>query len=64
MGPAHSGLEEIHPALAGLALVGGSVHLPNGMSTKVAVLGPLRMDYSRALSAVAHMQQAMRSVPA
>lgn len=58
------GLEEIHPALAGLALVGGAVHLPNGMSTKVAVLGPMRMDYSRALSAVAHMQQAMRSVPA
>lgn len=58
------GLEEIHPALAGLALVGGAVQLPNGMSTKVAVLGPLRMDYSRALSAVAHMQQAMRSVPA
>lgn len=57
------GLAEVHPSLGNLALVGASVRLPNGMDAKVAVLGPVRMDYSRALSAVAQMQQAIRSVP-
>lgn len=56
------GLAEVHPALANFALIGGSVQLSNGMSAKVAVLGPVRMNYSRALSAVVQMQQAIRSV--
>ncbi len=57
------GLAEAHPSMGGLSLVGVSVNLPNGLATRVAVLGPVRMDYARALSAVAHLQQALRQLP-
>jgi heat-inducible transcriptional repressor len=58
------GLSEIHPAMEHLSLVGVTVHQPNGLSTRVAVLGPMRMDYARALSAVTQMQHALQSLPA
>ncbi len=58
------GLGEIHPSMGNLSLVGLTVRQENGLSTKVAVLGPRRMDYARALSAIVQMQQALRSLPA
>jgi heat-inducible transcriptional repressor len=58
------GLAEIHPAMENLSLVGVTVQHPSGISTRLAVLGPMRMDYARALSAVAQMQHALQSLPA
>lgn len=58
------GLGEIHPAMESLSLVGVTVAQPNGLATRLAVLGPIRMDYARALSAVAQMQHALQSLPA
>ncbi len=46
------GLGEAHPAMKPLSLIGLSVVLPNGISAKIAVLGPLRMNYERIMAAV------------
>ena len=57
------GLEAAHPTMGELSLIGVSVTLPGGMEAKIAVLGPRRMDYSRAMSAVAHVGRALGSLP-
>ncbi len=57
------GLEAAHPAMGELSLIGVSISLPGGMDAKIAVLGPLRMDYSRAMSAVLHVGRALGSLP-
>lgn len=57
------GLSEVHPAMADLSLIGVTVTLPSGMETKLAVLGPLRMNYGRALSAVKHVGRALNELP-
>jgi heat-inducible transcriptional repressor len=57
------GLEAEHPAMGELSLIGVTVSLPGGMAAKIAVLGPLRMDYSRAISAVMHVGRALGSLP-
>jgi heat-inducible transcriptional repressor len=46
-----------------LSLIGVSVVLPSGLSAKIAVLGPMRMDYRKAMSAVLHVGQAFQSLP-
>jgi heat-inducible transcriptional repressor len=46
-----------------LSLVGVSVALPGGLSARIAVLGPMRMNYARAISAVLHMGQAFQNIP-
>jgi heat-inducible transcriptional repressor len=46
------GLEEAHPAMKELSLIGLTVALPGGLVGRVAVLGPMRMDYERVISAV------------
>jgi transcriptional regulator of heat shock response len=43
-----------------LSLIGVRFELENGLRTHVAVLGPMRMNYSRAISAVLHVGQAFR----
>jgi len=48
----HVGLEQAHPAMKELALIGMTVRLASGMPAKVAVLGPMRMQYGRVMSAV------------
>ncbi|HZT36452.1 MAG TPA: heat-inducible transcriptional repressor HrcA [Bryobacteraceae bacterium] len=58
----HVGLGEAHPSMSELSLIGLSVLLPAGIRAKVAVLGPMRMDYGRVMSAVLHVGQALRSV--
>jgi heat-inducible transcriptional repressor len=51
----HVGLAETHPSMGELSLIGLPVVLPNGISAVVAVLGPMRMNYSRVMSAVQHV---------
>jgi len=46
------GLEEAHPAMKELSLIGLSVDLPGGLTGRIAVLGPMRMDYERVISTV------------
>jgi heat-inducible transcriptional repressor len=48
----HVGLGDAHPSMKALSLIGLSVVLPGGLSAKIAVLGPIRMDYERVMSAV------------
>jgi len=57
------GLAEEHPSMGELALIGIAVELPGGSSAKMAVLGPLRMDYERVMSAVLHVGRAFGSLP-
>ena len=55
------GLSDIHPSMSELSLIGVRFGLPNGLQAQVAVLGPMRMNYNRALSAVLHVGQAFKS---
>jgi heat-inducible transcriptional repressor len=48
----HVGLAYLHPAMGELSLIGLPVALPGGISAVIAVLGPMRMNYARAMSAV------------
>lgn len=57
----HVGLGEVHPAMQELSLIGLPVELGSGLSAVVAVLGPMRMDYSRAMSAVHQIGEAFRN---
>src|SRR6266851_707705 len=54
----HVGLEEAHPAMKELALIGMTFPLPSGMLARVAVLGPMRMHYEKAIAAVLHIARA------
>jgi heat-inducible transcriptional repressor len=54
------GLASVHPAMQDLALIGIVVRLPNGMPAKLAVLGPMRMRYERAMGAVLHTSRALQ----
>jgi heat-inducible transcriptional repressor len=51
----HFGLGETNPSMRELSLIGLPVQLPNGLSAVVAVLGPMRMNYGRVMSAVQHV---------
>lgn len=57
----HVGLEEAHPAMKGLALIGMTVQLSSGLPAKVAVLGPMRMHYERAMAAVFETSRALET---
>jgi heat-inducible transcriptional repressor len=57
------GLGEEDPSLEKLSLIGLVVNLKGGMTAKVAVLGPMRMNYDRAVSAVLHVGRALGSLP-
>lgn len=57
-----AGLADIHPSMVNLALVGLKINLPSGMSAKVAVLGPLRMNYERVIAAVQQVGDAVQSL--
>lgn len=54
----HVGLRETHPSMGELSLIGLPVTLPGGLSAVIAVLGPMRMNYLRAMSAVQHIGHA------
>lgn len=57
------GLADAHPSMRELSLIGVAIPLEGGLSAKIAVLGPMRMNYGKAMSAVYHMGQAFRSLP-
>jgi heat-inducible transcriptional repressor len=57
----HVGLAEVHPSMQHLSLIGLPVTLPSGLSAVIAVLGPMRMNYPRVMSAVQHVGHAFRS---
>ena len=57
------GLEDVHPSMKELALIGISFDLPSGLSARVAVLGPMRMQYQKVMSAVLHMGYALENLP-
>jgi heat-inducible transcriptional repressor len=57
------GLGDVHASMRELSLIGVSVALPGGLTAKIAVLGPMRMNYGRAMSAVYHVGQAFGSLP-
>ena len=59
----HVGLEEAHPAMKELALIGMTFPLPSGMMARVAVLGPMRMHYEKAIAAVLHIGRALENLP-
>jgi heat-inducible transcriptional repressor len=48
----HVGLADAHPAMSDLTLIGVTIDLPSGVRTRVAVLGPMRMQYERVISTV------------
>jgi heat-inducible transcriptional repressor len=57
----HVGLGEIHPSMRELSLIGVPVALAGGLSAVIAVLGPMRMNYSRVMSTVQQVGQAFGS---
>lgn len=57
------GLEEAHPAMKELSLIGVNFPLPSGMMARVAVLGPMRMHYEKAMSAVLQIGRAFEHLP-
>ena len=58
----HVGLGDAHPGMKELSLIGVSVAAAGGLNAKIAVIGPMRMNYSKVISAVMHVGQAFRSV--
>jgi heat-inducible transcriptional repressor len=56
----HVGLEQAHPAMKDLALIGMTVQLASGLPAKVAVLGPMRMHYERVMAAVLQTSRALQ----
>ncbi|HTP85658.1 MAG TPA: heat-inducible transcriptional repressor HrcA [Bryobacteraceae bacterium] len=58
------GLGDAHPIMRELSLVGVAVALPGGLSGRIAVLGPMRMNYEKAMSAVLHIGQAFQNAAA
>jgi heat-inducible transcriptional repressor len=48
----HIGLEDAHPAMSDLTLIGVTIDLPSGLRTRIAVLGPMRMQYEKVISTV------------
>ena len=60
----HIGLGEAHPAMGALTLVGLTVAMPSGARTRIAVLGPMRMHYEKAISAVVQIGRAFEELHA
>ena len=58
------GLGEVHSSMEELSLIGLTVTLPTGLSTKFAVLGPMRMDYSQVIAAVSEVGATVEALSA
>jgi heat-inducible transcriptional repressor len=56
------GLEDAHPAMRELSLIGVTLDLPSGVRAHVAVLGPMRMHYERVISAVHQMSRTFEAL--
>jgi heat-inducible transcriptional repressor len=48
----HIGLAEANPLMGDLTLIGVTIDLPSGVRTRMAVLGPMRMNYEKVIPAV------------
>ncbi len=55
------GLEEAHPSMKELALIGISFQMPSGIWAKIAVLGPMRMQYEKVMGAVLQTRRALEA---
>jgi len=55
------GLEDAHPAMKELAIIGISFALPSGIWAKIAVLGPMRMHYEKVMGAVLQTRRALEA---
>jgi heat-inducible transcriptional repressor len=55
------GLADVHPSMSELSMIGVRFSLPNGLEAHVAVLGPMRMNYAKVVSAVLHVGQAFKT---
>jgi heat-inducible transcriptional repressor len=55
------GLEDAHPAMKDLALIGITIRMASGLPAKIAVLGPMRMNYERAMAAVLQTSRALEA---
>ena len=55
------GLEEAHPAMKELAIIGISFQMPSGIWAKIAVLGPMRMQYEKVMGAVLQTRRALEA---
>jgi len=58
----HVGLQQAHPAMKELSLIGLTLELPGGGRARVAVLGPMRMHYEKVMSAVLHIGRAFETL--
>jgi heat-inducible transcriptional repressor len=56
------GLEEAHPAMGDLSLIGISFQMPSGIWAKIAVLGPMRMRYQQVMGAVLQTRRALENI--
>lgn len=45
-----------------LSLIGITFSMPGGISAKIAVLGPMRMQYERVMGAVLHIGRALEAI--
>jgi heat-inducible transcriptional repressor len=55
------GLGEAHPAMRELTLIGLYLPLPGGVDARLAVLGPLRMNYPRVIRAIRDVGEAFHT---
>ena len=55
------GLGDAHPAMQDLALIGMTIRMANGLPAKIAVLGPMRMQYERVITAVIQTSRALEA---
>jgi heat-inducible transcriptional repressor len=56
------GLEEAHPAMKEMAIIGVSCQMPSGIWAKIAVLGPMRMHYEKVMAAVLQTRRALEGM--
>ena len=59
----HVGLGDVHPSMSELSLIGLTIPQPGGMLTRIAVLGPMRMNYARVIAAVREIGRANQHNP-
>jgi heat-inducible transcriptional repressor len=56
------GLGELHPAMKELSLIGINVGALGSISARIAVLGPMRMDYAKVMTAVLQVGEAVQQL--
>ncbi len=58
------GLGDVHPSMKELSLIGITIALPGGSLARIAVLGPLRMNYEKVMSSVLQIGRAFERAQA